>query len=110
MMSVEEFANAESAMVQKVQDLEKRWKVRRGNPSDPVLRPEAEQLLKEMTFLAEEATAIFIDAPISSLNNAQFGWAAYEIANARLALSSLLLFGCNHVTAAREGLVLEALV
>ena len=106
---VEELIAREGELVQRVRELEKQYKIRRENPADPVLRPRAEELLKLAEELAERVTPIFIDSPMTSLNDAKFGWAVYEIANARLNLIYLLLFGCNQVAARKDSLVLEAL-
>ncbi len=59
------------------------------------LRQRAEGLLEDFKSLALEITQVFLDAPFSALNEPYFAWAAYEVCNARLNLTYLLLFGVN---------------
>lgn len=98
--AIEQIIERESGLVDRVRKLEARW-----NSDNSLIRAEAQELLEEAASLADEVTPLFIDSPISSLNNARFGWAVYEIANARLNLTYLLLFGVNQVKARHDGLV-----
>lgn len=101
----EELIAEEGKLVRRVRELEVRWQARKGAPGDPVLRPYAEELLEDAARLADRVTPLFLDAPITSLNDAKLGWAVYEIANARLNLIHLLLFGVNQVKARQANLI-----
>lgn len=101
--AVKRLIERESALIGRVQELEDDWKAGVDN-----LIPRAEKLLADLGALSDDVGAVFLEAPVTSLHDAKFGWASYEIANARLNVTSLLMFGVNAVAAKRAGLMPEA--
>lgn len=110
---VEGIRERQSSLIQEVMDLEKDWpEGKQGGALEDAqlgLRERAERLMGELEGLAKEVQDVFLAAPFSSLNEPIFAWASYEICNARLNLTYLLLFGVNahhktiHPTPAWQG-------
>lgn len=90
---VEEVRERQSALVQKVMDLEKVWP--EGSTGQGHLEQTAHRLLQELWTLGVEITEAFVSRPVSALTSSTFAWVSYEVANARLNLTYLLLFGVN---------------
>lgn len=90
---IEGFRERQSELIGQVMDLEKRW------PEDEtgqlMLDGRANELIKGLRELGDEMSEAFLSRPVSAMHNATFAWTYYEIANARLNLTYLLLFGVN---------------
>lgn len=100
---IERISERASGLVKEVAALEKRWPT--AQVTDKGLLMEGELLLERLGKLADDVTPVFLDMPVTAINDARFGWACYEISNARLNLTYLLLFGVNQVTARRKSLI-----
>lgn len=101
----EEIIERSSALVKEVMDLEGHWRNTTLISVEHPLRQRTEEQLAKVNELADQIAAVFIASPVTSLSDAEFAWAVYEAANARLNLTYLLLFGVNSVYARHEGLV-----